>query len=97
MSRMAVLLAGLSGAIAGGAAADVEYGAYLSTQCVTCHRVNVTVGAIPSINGLPTQYFVHALKEYRRGERRNPVMMSVAQALSDEDIEALAAYFEQAR
>lgn len=72
---------------------DVAYGAYLATECVTCHRADAEHGAIPPLNGLPVEYLVYALKAYRSGERSNQVMVSVSQALGDAEIEALAAYF----
>ena len=74
-------------------AADLAYGEYLAAECVTCHRAAVDEGAIPAIVGLPTRYFVSALRDYRAGRRANPVMQNVARSLDDQQIEALAAYF----
>jgi cytochrome c len=76
-----------------GLAADLAYGEYLASECITCHRVAVDEGAIPAIVGLPRPYFVNALRDYRAGRRTNPVMQNVARSLNDEQIEALAAYF----
>jgi cytochrome c553 len=36
---------------------------------------------------------VHALKQYRDGNRKNPIMAPMAAQLSDDDIEDLAAYY----
>jgi cytochrome c len=81
------------GAISGPAlAADLAYGRYLASECVTCHRAEAR-GAIPAIAGLPSEYFVHALRAYRSGRRANPAMESVARSLDDDQIAALAAYF----
>jgi cytochrome c553 len=33
------------------------------------------------------------LKDYRSGERNHPTMVGIAGTLSDEDIDALAAYY----
>lgn len=74
-------------------AADLAYGEYLASECVTCHRAPADEGAIPAIVGLPTAYFVNALRDYRTGRRQNPVMQSVARSLDDEQIAALATYF----
>jgi cytochrome c553 len=74
-------------------AADLAYGEYLASECITCHQVAVDEGAIPAIVGLPRPYFVNALRDYRAGRRTNPVMQNVARSLNDEQIEALAAYF----
>lgn len=73
--------------------AAVEYGRYLSFECVACHRADATEGAIPSIAALPGQYFVNALKSYRGSSRSHLVMQDVAFSLNDEQIEALAAYY----
>lgn len=74
-------------------AADLAYGEYLASDCVTCHRAPADEGAIPAIVGLPRPYFVNALRDYRAGRRANPVMQNVARSLDDEQIAALAAYF----
>lgn len=72
---------------------DVAYGEYLSSECTACHR-----GAggedIPSIAGLAPSVFIAGLSAYRTGEREHPVMNMVASRLGDEEIAALAAYFE---
>lgn len=77
----------------GPAGADPAYGEYLSAECITCHRSEAETGGIPPIAGLPTRYFMGALKDYRAGRRANPVMQSVARSLDDDQIEALAAYY----
>lgn len=76
------------------------YGAYLASECVTCHtppdigRDNAVENtAIPQIYGLPSEAFKTAMVEYRSGTRSNSAMISAAQALDDQQIEALAAYF----
>lgn len=90
-----ILLAGVPalGAAVPASAADLAYGEYLSAECITCHRTTVDEGAIPAIVGLPKQYFVNALRDYRAGRRANAVMQNVARSLDDEQVEALAAYF----
>ena len=35
----------------------------------------------------------HALRQYRSGERKNPIMLGIATPLSDSDIEDLSAWF----
>lgn len=72
---------------------DIEYGQYLSGECVTCHQVNNTSGGIPSITGLPKDVFVHSVYEYKNEIRKNPVMRTIAKRLGDEELIALAAYF----
>lgn len=73
--------------------ADVEYGEYLSNECVTCHRVDGTQSNIPDITGWDSASFVAVLRAYKTKERKNKVMQTITSGLSDEDMEALAAYF----
>lgn len=68
-------------------------GRHLSQECTSCHRNDGVHNGIPSIAGLDPAYFVETLNLYRRGERTNPVMVSVAQSLDDEQIAALSLYF----
>lgn len=74
-----------------------EYGEYLSSQCSTCHRLDAYEGAIPPLGHLPRDYFIVAMREYKSGRRSNAAMVSVANALSDEEIEALAVYYSSIR
>ncbi|WP_439604810.1 c-type cytochrome [Shinella sp.] len=73
-------------------AGDPAYGAYLAGECVTCHRPSGGPG-IPAIAGLPADYLVLALVEYRLALRDNEVMVTTAARLGDADIAALAAHF----
>lgn len=74
---------------------DVPYGEYLSSECTACHRA-AGGEAIASIAGLAPSVFIMGLTAYRNGERTHPVMNMVASRLGDEEIAALAAYFESA-
>ncbi len=73
---------------------DPAYGEYLSGECVTCHQRDGDDAGIPSITNWPTDDFVVALHAYKEGLRPHPVMEMVARRLSNEEIAALAAYFE---
>ena len=72
---------------------DPDYGEYLSSECVTCHRADGGDEGIPSITGWPSEDFVVALHAYRSKHRDNQAMQLVASRLSDEEIAGLAAYF----
>ncbi|TMV09728.1 c-type cytochrome [Ruegeria sediminis] len=72
---------------------DHEYGAYLSTECTTCHQIGGDYDGIPVITGWPSEDFVVAMHAYKRQIRPHPVMQMMAGRLSDEEIAALAAYF----
>src|SRR5262245_56470808 len=84
----------LAGAGAAHAAGDRALGEYLSTECVTCHRLaGPSVAGIPAIRGWPTEQFVAVMSAYKHKQRENIVMQSIAGRLSAADIEALAVYF----
>lgn len=72
---------------------DPAFGEYLAGECVTCHQQSGEGASIPPIRGLPADYTVQALVEYKLGARDNNVMKLMAARLGDEEIAALAAYF----
>lgn len=74
-------------------AGDVPYGEYLASECAGCHQQNGN-GDIPVIHGYPREAMITILFEYRAMARDNQAMQSVAGRLGDEEIVALAAYFE---
>lgn len=94
MALCAVLFATCAASTPGRAAPDVAYGEYLANECVTCHQRSGNFNGIPSITGWPQETFVLALNAYRWRDRKNPIMQTIADQLSDEDMAALAAYFE---
>lgn len=81
-------------AFAGPASGDRELGQYLSSTCVACHQLSGRVsGGIPAIIGWPEDEFIAAIRSYKDGKRHHETMRAIAHALSQEEIEALAAYF----
>lgn len=81
--------------IAAGDPTDGETKAY---TCTGCHGIpgynNVyPTYKVPKIGGQNFEYLVTALKAYRDGNRQHSTMELQAQALSDKDIEDVAAYF----
>ena len=73
---------------------DPAYGEYLSGECTSCHQASGAANGIPSITHWPAEYFVTAMHAYKDGVREHNVMQMMAQRLSNEEIAALAAYFE---
>ena len=73
---------------------DPEYGQYLSSECVTCHRRDGGDEGIPSITNWPVEDFLIAMHSYKMKIRSNSVMQIIAGRLSDEEIAGLAVYFE---
>ena len=73
---------------------DPEYGEYLSGECTTCHQADGSADGIPSITYWPQEDFVVAMHAYKNKQRAHPVMQMIAGRLNDEEIAALAAYFQ---
>lgn len=66
--------------------------------CASCHGeagARPIMPAYPVLAGQYANYLEHALRQYRSGERGNPVMKAQAAALKDQDIKALARYFSE--
>lgn len=73
---------------------DPAYGEYLSGECTSCHQASGASEGIPSITNWPAEDFVVVMHAYKEGVRAHPVMQMMAGRLSNEEIAALAAYFE---
>jgi len=89
-----VLLA--SGAASGVSAADLAAGKAKATEvCAACHGAdgNSAAADFPRIGGQYADYLAKALRDYKSGQRKNPIMAGFAQALSKQDIENLAAWY----
>ncbi len=75
-------------------AGDRDYGEYLFSECTTCHQETGADKGIPSITGWPKDDFVVVMHAYKAKVRPHPVMQMMAGRLSNEEIAALATYFE---
>ena len=87
-----------AGALAPAAAlaADVNAGqAKVKEICQACHGLdgNSTVADYPKLGGQYPDYLMKALRDYKSGARKNPIMSGFAATLSDKDIENVAAYY----
>lgn len=92
MSRLMIILTllGLTGMAHARENIDV-----LARTCNGCHGVNgVSAGTtIPSIGGLPRDYLRTVMKQWKYDERDSVTMGRIIKGFSDDDIDALAAYF----
>jgi cytochrome c553 len=77
-------------------AADVAAGQAKAKICATCHgRAGISTAPLfPNLAGQKSAYLGAQLRMFRSGERKSEQMNIIAKALSDQDIENLAAYFE---
>ena len=80
-------------AFAGGSA---EAGRQKSENCKACHGAdgNTPTGPdFPRLAGQHEDYLLKALKDYKSGARKNPIMSGQVGGLSAQDMADLAAYF----
>ena len=76
-------------------AGDVEAGKALSTPCAACHNAdgNSLAPNFPKLAAQGDKYLLKQMKEIKSGVRSIPEMAGQLDALSDTDLENLAAYF----
>lgn len=82
------------------AAGDPAAGKEKAAVCAACHGPdgNSTMApvpglVVPNIAGQYADYLAKSLQDYRSGARKNANMNAQAAALSDQDIENLAAFY----
>lgn len=74
---------------------NAENGKQKATTCFACHGKdgNSVDPQYPRLAGQYNEYLQQVLHEYKDGRRNNAIMKGMAAALSDQDIEDVAAYF----
>ena len=78
------------------AAGDSASGKQKSQACAACHGAegNTPAGPdFPRLAGQHYDYLLKALKDYKSGARKNPIMGGQVGGLSTQDMADLAAYF----
>lgn len=94
ITLLALSFAVMSGApaLAGG---NVEAGKAKSAVCAGCHGAdgNSPTAMFPKLAGQHEDYLYQAMKDYKTGKRKNPIMSGQVAALSDQDMQDLAAFF----
>lgn len=68
--------------------------------CAACHGPEGNKPSTPDqpiLAGQHYDYLVKALRDYKGGQRTNPIMKGFAAALSQKDIEDIAAWFSSRR
>jgi len=65
--------------------------------CTTCHGPdgNSPSPEFPKLAGQHRDYLMKALRDYKSGARKNPVMAPQAANLSPRDIDEIATYYSQ--
>jgi cytochrome subunit of sulfide dehydrogenase len=78
--------------------ADPNLGRNLAAACANCHGTNgVSLQGMPSLAGQQRTYLVQQMQDFRTGKRPATIMHQLAKGYTDEQIDALAAYFSAQR
>lgn len=80
------------------AAGDIAAGQQKSATCLACHGAQgkASVPLYPNLAGQHSDYLLHALQAYKKGERSGgqaEVMKAFVAGLSDQDMADLSAYY----
>lgn len=79
---------------------DAKRGEKQVAMCTGCHGITgykasfPEVYRVPKIAGQNAGAFLNALDAYKSGQRKHPTMRAVAQSLTQQDMQDLAAYYE---
>ena len=77
-------------------AANLDAGKQKAQEvCQACHGMdgNSPLPDNPKLAGQNPDYLAKALRDYKSGARKNPVMGAMASGLTTQDIDNVAAYF----
>ena len=75
------------------AANDIEATAQLCAACHGQSGVPSDPKTVPIIWGQEPSYLFKQMRNYRNGERDNPIMSPIAKSLAEEDLRKIASYF----
>ena len=81
------------GALPAGNVAPTEA---LARNCTACHGERgrgTSNSSLPRLAGQSAEYLGSALRQFRSGERSNPLMVAVARPLADAEIDGVSRYF----
>ncbi len=79
--------------LAGG---DITAGKKKAESCFACHGekgISTAPDMYPHLAGQHASYLLHAMKDYKEGRRQNQIMSGMAEPLSEQDMEDIAAYY----
>ena len=74
---------------------DIAKGKIKAELCAGCHGLDgISVSpVIPNLAGQKEDYIVLSLKAFKSGSRKNGIMSSIVEAINNDDIDNVAAYF----
>jgi len=69
---------------------------YLAANCANCHGTNGAGSkGLPSLAGLEKEYIIEQMKNFKSGAREATLMHQISKGYTDEQVAAMAAFFEQ--
>ena len=76
---------------------NINEGKEKAAACVSCHgeNGNSMVSTFPKLAQQHSSYLIKQLQEFKSGERKNPMMSSIAMGLTDKDMDDIAAYYAE--
>ena len=76
-------------------AADMDAGKAKAALCAACHgpEGKASVPIYPNLAGQNAPYLVKQLKAFKEGKRQDPMMAPFMAALTEADMDNLAAYY----
>jgi cytochrome c553 len=82
-----------------GSSGDASAGKKKSTPCAACHGAEGVSASpdFPNLAGQYADYLETAMRHYKNGKRKNPIMAEQVKNLSPKDMMDLAAYFSSQR
>lgn len=95
---IAGLVIGLSLAVTAHADGDPQAGKEKASVCTSCHGKNgaePVQPAYPKLSGLGEKYLYKQLKLIQSGDRQVMEMTGILDGMNDQDLQNLAAYFDQ--
>jgi cytochrome c553 len=69
-----------------------------AAACSGCHPVSTRVSSpVPRLTGLDRDAIIKAMQDFRSGQRAGTVMDRIAKGFTDEEIQAIAAWYAAQR
>jgi cytochrome c553 len=71
--------------------------AKVAQLCVACHGADGVgiMGDYPTLAGQHADYIARALTEYKKGDRKNPIMSSFVTGVTEDQIQEIAEYYSR--
>lgn len=98
MKTLVAMILATSVSVPALAAGSAEAGKQKSQACAACHGPDgnqPTTPDFPRLAGQHPDYLLKALRDYKSGARKNPIMAGQVANLKEQDMADLAAFFSE--